>query len=125
MADLVRHYGRRVAAVGLCAPAVYTPEAWDVPFGTGEGRFSELIRTPGSWRDSPALEPFRTYEGRAVPAVPGTDTVIPPAVTQAVQDALSARADYTRLELPDADHMLGLWLHDHPEDRREFVKTLL
>ncbi|MFF5545862.1 hypothetical protein [Streptomyces olivaceoviridis] len=64
MPDLVRHYGRRVAAVGLGAPAVYTPEAWDVPFGTGEGRFSELIRTPGSRRDSPALEAFRSYEGR-------------------------------------------------------------
>lgn len=125
VADLVRHYGRRVAAVGLCAPAVYTPEAWDVPFGTGEGRFSELIRTPESWRDSPALEAFRSYEGRAVLAVPGTDTIIPPTVTRAVQEALSTRAHCTRFDLPDADHMLGLWLHDHPEDRREFVKTLL
>ncbi|MEW2284321.1 alpha/beta fold hydrolase [Streptomyces sp. NPDC047841] len=125
VADLVRHYGRRVAAVGLCAPAVYPPAAWDVPFGTGEGRFSELIRTPDGWRDSPALEAFRAYEGRAVLAVPGTDTIIPPAVTRAVQEALSTRADCTRLDLPDADHMLGRWLHDHPGDRREFVKTLL
>ncbi|BCM66433.1 hypothetical protein EASAB2608_01767 [Streptomyces sp. EAS-AB2608] len=125
VADLVRHYGRRVESVGLCAPAVYTPEAWDVPFGTGDGRFSALIRTPDSWRQSPALEAFRAYEGRAVLAVPGTDTVVPPEVTHAVEEALSARARCTRLELPDAEHMLGLWFRDHAEDRREFVRALL
>ncbi|GGM25441.1 hypothetical protein GCM10010129_82490 [Streptomyces fumigatiscleroticus] len=125
VADLVRHYGRRVVALGLCAPAVYAAEAWDVPFGAGNGRFSEIIRTPGSWRASPALQALRAYEGRAVLAVPGTDAVIPPAVTEAVQEALAARARYTRLELPDADHRLGLWFRDHADARRELVSALL
>ncbi|MFF7471701.1 alpha/beta fold hydrolase [Streptomyces sp. NPDC008092] len=125
VADLVRHYGDRAAAIGLCSPAVYTPESWDVPFGEGNGRFTELIRTPDSWRASPALEALRTYPGRAVLAVPGTDAVIPPQVTEAVQDALRARSRYTRFELPDAEHRLGLWFRDHPDDWREFVATLL
>ncbi|NUR04495.1 MAG: alpha/beta fold hydrolase [Streptomyces sp.] len=125
VADLVRHYGDRVAALGLCAPAVYTAEAWDVPFGDGNGRFSEIIRQPDSWRAAHALEVLRAYEGRAVLAVPGTDAVIPPAVTEAVQDALAARAQYTRFDLPDAQHRLGLWFRDHAEDRREFVESVL
>ncbi|MFE9900210.1 alpha/beta hydrolase [Streptomyces achromogenes] len=125
VADLMRHYGRRVAAVGLCAPAVYGPDAWDVPFGTGDSRFSELIRTPDSWRDSPALEVFRAYEGRTVLAVPGHDTVIPAAVTEAIQEALSERSRFSRLDLPDAEHILGLWFRDHDGDRREFVTRLL
>ncbi|WP_225830974.1 alpha/beta hydrolase [Streptomyces sp. NK08204] len=125
VADLMRHYGRRVAAVGLCAPAVYAPEAWDVPFGDGRGRFSEIIRTPDGWRTSVALETLRTYGGRAVLAVPGADTVIPPAVTEAVHEALSARAQFTRLELPDAEHRLGLWYRDHAEDRQELASVLL
>lgn len=125
VADLVRHYGTRVAAVGLCSPAVYASDAWEVPFDNRQGRFGEIIRTPDSWRTSPALEVFRTYEGRAVLAVPGTDAVIPPAVTEAVQDALSARARYSRFELPDAEHRLGLWFRDHAEDRQAFVECLL
>ncbi|CAL9314427.1 alpha/beta hydrolase [Streptomyces sp. SudanB182_2057] len=125
VADLMRHYGRRVAAVGLCAPAVYGQDAWDVPFGNGDSRFSELIRTPDSWRGSPALEVFRAYAGRAVLAVPGHDTIIPAAVTEAVQEALSERARFSRFDLPDAEHMLGLWFRDHAEDRREFVTRLL
>jgi pimeloyl-ACP methyl ester carboxylesterase len=125
VADLARYYGDRVAALGLCAPAVYAPEAWDVPFGEGDGRFSGIIRTPDSWRRSPALDTLRAYEGRAVLVVPGTDTVIPPAVTQAVQESLSTRARFTRLELPHATHQLGLWFRDSPDDCREFADALL
>jgi lysine/ornithine N-monooxygenase len=98
---------------------VYGAEAWDVPFGEGDGRFSRIIRAPGSRREAPALDVLRAYEGRAVLVVPGTDAVIPPEVTEAVQDALTARAQYIRMEMPDAEHQLGLWFRDHAEDRRE------
>ncbi|MDX3243768.1 alpha/beta hydrolase [Streptomyces sp. ME18-1-4] len=125
VADLAAEYGPRVTALGLCSPAVYSAQAWEVPFGEGDGEFSAIIRRPGSWREAPALDVLRAYEGRAVLAVPGTDAVIPPEVTAAVQDALTARARYTRFELPDAGHRLGLWFHDHADDRREFVTSLL
>ncbi|WP_329164366.1 alpha/beta fold hydrolase [Streptomyces sp. NBC_01267] len=125
VADLVRYYGDRVAALGLCAPAVYTAEAWEVPFGNGNGRFSSIIRRPDSWREAPALQVLQAYEGRAVLAVPGTDAVIPPAVTESVQDALTARAQYTRFDLPDAQHQLGMWFRDHGDDRRDFVEAVL
>ncbi|MFF3940300.1 alpha/beta hydrolase [Streptomyces phaeofaciens] len=125
VADLAAHYGSRVTSLGLCAPAVYAAGAWDVPFGAGDGEFSAIIRRPGSWREAPALDVLRAYPGRAVLAVPGTDAVIPPEVTRAVQDALGARARYTRFELPDAGHRLGLWFRDHAGDRREFVRAVL
>ncbi|MFF4674929.1 DUF4157 domain-containing protein [Streptomyces sp. NPDC001279] len=113
VADLVRHYGDRVAALVLCAPAVYTAKAWDVPFGDGNGRFSGVIRQPDSWREAP-LEVLRAYEGRTVLTVPGTDAVIPPAVTEA---ALAARARYTRFDLPDVQHPLGIWFREHGDDK--------
>ncbi|MEU6815270.1 alpha/beta fold hydrolase [Streptomyces sp. NPDC046860] len=125
VADLVRHYGRRVVAVGLCAPGVFAAAAWDEPFGDGTGAFTRILRTPDSWRDSPALPALRAFEGRAVLVVPGTDAVIPAEVTKAVEEALSARARYTRLELPDAEHALGMWLRDHPEDGRKLAAELL
>ncbi|MEG8275886.1 alpha/beta fold hydrolase [Streptomyces sp. AHA2] len=125
VADLARHYGDRVAALGLCAPAVYAAQAWDVPFGAGDGRFSEVIRTEGSWRGSPALDVLRAYEGRAVLAVPGRDEVVPAAVTEAVSEALARRSQFTHREFPGARHRLGLWFRDHAEERREFVTDVL
>ncbi|MFD7390709.1 alpha/beta hydrolase [Streptomyces sp. NPDC059852] len=124
-ADVVARYGERVVALGLCAPAVYAAEAWDVPFGTGDGRFSEIIRRPGGWRGAPALEVLRAYSGRAVLAVPETDAVIPAEVTGAVRDALSARARFTRVDVRGAEHMLGLWFESHATDRRTFVDAVL
>ncbi|MFF3449328.1 alpha/beta hydrolase [Streptomyces sp. NPDC002667] len=135
-ADLVRHYGKRAVALVLCAPAVYAAEAWPLPFEDPESaprqdgraaqsRFSGILRTPDSWRRTSALDVLRDYEGRAVLVVPSTDAVIPPAVTRAVAEALGARADFTRLELPDADHFLGLWFRDHAEDRRRLVDLAL
>ncbi|NEB05835.1 alpha/beta fold hydrolase [Streptomyces sp. SID13726] len=125
VADLARHYGDRVTALALCAPAVYAAEAWDLPFGDGDGDFTTVIRRPDSWHRSPALDALRSYAGRAVLVVPGTDSVIPPQVTEAVQRALAHRARFTRLELPDADHQLGMWLRDHGGDRLELVTALL
>ncbi|MET7850891.1 alpha/beta fold hydrolase [Streptomyces avermitilis] len=125
VADLAGHYGERVTALGLCAPAVYAAAAWPVPFGAGDGRFSEIIRAADSWREAPALDVLRAYGGRAVLAVPGTDTVIPPAVTAAVTAALATNAQFSLVELPDAEHTLGLWFRDHEDDRRRFVDAVL
>ncbi len=55
VADLVRHHGDRASAIGLCSPAVYTPKAWDVPFGDGTGRFTEPAQTPGTAVRTPAV----------------------------------------------------------------------
>ncbi|MEV7283592.1 alpha/beta fold hydrolase [Streptomyces sp. NPDC093252] len=125
VADLAAHYGDRVAALALCAPGIYAADAWDLPFGQSDGPFTRLIRTPDSWRDSPALDALRAYAGRAVLAVPGTDEIIPQAVTDAVRDALAARSRCTRLAFPDADHFLGAWLRDHADARHALVTTLL
>ncbi|WP_246562162.1 alpha/beta hydrolase [Streptomyces roseirectus] len=125
VADLLAHYGERVTAIALAAPAVYAPEAWDERFGDGDAEFTRIIRTKDSWRTSPALTALRAYEGRAVLLVPGTDDVIPPEVTESIEDALTTSAQYTRLELPDATHQLGLWYRDHPESARQLTHHLL
>ncbi|WP_327235046.1 alpha/beta fold hydrolase [Streptomyces sp. NBC_01317] len=122
VADLAAHYGPRVTTIGLCAPAVYARRAWEVPFADG---FTGVIRTPDSWRDSAALDAFRTFTGRAVLLVPAHDTVIPPAVTRAVAEALATRADLTHLVHADADHKLGLWLRENAKERGEFADALL
>ncbi|MFJ2738643.1 alpha/beta hydrolase [Streptomyces sp. NPDC087440] len=125
VADLAAHYRDRVVAIGLGAPAVYAARAWPVAFGAG---FTGIIRTPDSWRDSPALDVFRELPAgvRAVLATPAVDAVIPPSVTEAVEEALGAsRAEYVRLVLPEADHRLSLWFASDAASREGFVDALV
>jgi hypothetical protein len=120
--DLLGTYGPRVAAVGLCAPAVYTKAAWHTPF---DQRFTMQIRVQGAWADSGALESFGRYPGRAVLVLPQSDAVIPPAVSRAVTAALARNSTLVPLSFPGSDHRLGMWLGEHPEDRRRLVQALM
>lgn len=122
VADLLELYGRRVAAIVLCAPGMYGKDAWDVPFGAG---FTELIRRPESWRDSRALETYARFGGRAVLVVPEQDAVIPAAVTGLLRTALATRADFSVHRLTGAGHQLGAWLTDHAQARADIINTLL
>ncbi|MFD9789679.1 alpha/beta fold hydrolase [Streptomyces sp. NPDC059070] len=138
VADLAAHYGSRVAGIGLCAPAVYADEAWAEPFGAEPGapgtppgapvsRFTEILRTPDSWRDSRALDVFRSLRTRVVLAVPAVDEIIPAAVTEAVATALAEgnESRCTRLVFEGAHHRLGVWLREHPVERARFVDEVL
>ncbi|WP_431033990.1 alpha/beta hydrolase [Streptomyces sp. P6-2-1] len=122
VADLVASYGRRVAALALCAPGIYGRAAWDVPFGDG---FTELIRRPASWRDSRALEAYGRFAGRALLVVPERDEVVPEEVTWLLRTALSARAGLAVLRLAGAGHALGPWLSERPQARAQLIDSLL
>ncbi|MEU9487596.1 alpha/beta fold hydrolase [Streptomyces decoyicus] len=123
VADLAAHYGPRVTSIGLCAPAVYAADAWTVPFGAG---FTEIIRTPESWRTSPAFAVFRSLSIRAVLATPADDAVIPPAVTEAIASALgTSRSRFARFVHPGADHRIGSWFADNSVPRSRFVAAVL
>lgn len=138
VADLAAHYGSRVAGIGLCAPAVYADAAWSEPFGAEPGapgtppgapvsRFTEILRTPDSWRGSRALDVFQALRTRVVLAVPEVDEIIPYAVTEAVTQALAAgnESRFTRLAFEGAHHRLGVWFRQHPVERGRFVDAVL
>ncbi|GGP74626.1 hypothetical protein GCM10010278_61040 [Streptomyces melanogenes] len=138
VADLAAHYGSRVAGIGLCAPAVYADAAWSEPFGAEPGapgtppgapvsRFTEILRTPDSWRGSRALDVFRALRTRVVLAVPEVDEIIPYVVTEAVAQALAEGNEprFTRLVFEGAHHRLGMWFKEHPLERGRFVDAVL
>lgn len=128
--DLAAHLGDRVRTVCLCAPAVYAPEAWKLPFGEaletgGDSAFTQVIRQPGSWRTSHALDVQRAYTGRAVLIVPEHDEVIPPEITEEIEAALRTRSRFAKLVVEGARHRLGAWMSEHPEDRARLLALCL
>jgi len=107
--------------VVLGAPAAYAPEAWKIPFGSG---FTEILRTPQSWLNSPVFDTYAEFAGRAALIVPDDDRVIPPGVTLRIEAALRRNSRFTRVVFPGSPHTLGQWLSEHPADRAQVVSLV-
>ena len=99
----------------LIVPAMYTPEAYEVPFNGG---FSEIIRSHRSWERSDAWEILRGFTGKLLVVAAEHDTVIPREVVQRTFES-AAQAQFRDLYIvPGASH-LGLFAA-----KAEFIKVV-
>ena len=86
----------------LLVPAVYTPQAYEAPFGPA---FSAVIRVPGSWQDSDAFSILEEFKGKLLVIAAEADAVIPMAVIQKIQ-ASARQAETNRLHIvPESRHL--------------------
>ena len=92
-----------VANLVLLVPAMYTREAYAVPFASG---FTELIRAKESWRRSDAWELLRSYRGRLLTVAGKDDAVIPPEVIQMIYANAPVAQERALLEIGGAGHFL-------------------
>jgi len=94
-----------VASLILLVPAVYTPQAYETPFGPA---FSAVIRVPGSWQDSDAFRILAGFNGNLLVIAAEADAVIPTAVIQKIQ-ASARQAETNRLHIVPASRHLSLF----------------
>ena len=70
---------RAVDALVLVVPGVYTPKAYELPFGSG---FSAAIRKERSWDESDAWALLEKFTGRLLVVAAEHDTVIPSEIPE-------------------------------------------
>lgn len=115
--------GDRVNGLGLFCPAVYAAEAETLAFGP---EFTELIRTPESWRDSLALKDAARFAGRAAIVIGDEDEVIPKEVISSLKHVLGESSTELHVEiLPGVTHQLAKWLTAHESQSRAIVRYLV
>lgn len=86
----------------LLVPAVYTPRAYDLPFGPA---FSAAIRTPGSWQGSDAFTILSRFEGNLLIVAAESDDVIPREIPESIF-AAAQKASSRRLHIvPGSGHL--------------------
>lgn len=102
----------RVDALVLIVPGVYTPSAYEVPFGPG---FSAVIRRERSWSDSDAWDILSRFEGRLLVIAAEHDATIPLEIPQRLV-AAATRAQSSRLHVVQGAEHNRLWslLAEHP-----------
>ncbi len=85
----------------LLVPAVYTPRAYDIFFGT---EFSAAIRAPGSWQDSDAFPIMSQFKGNLLIVAAEIDEVIPEAVIQGIYTAADSARSREIHVVPNSRH---------------------
>lgn len=104
----------RVDALVLIVPGVYTPAAYEVPFGPD---FSAVIRRERSWADSDAWEILSRFEGRLLVIHAEHDAVIPLEIPERLV-AAATRAKSRQLHIVRGAEHNRLWslLEETPAD---------
>jgi pimeloyl-ACP methyl ester carboxylesterase len=95
----------RVDALVLIVPGVYTPSAYEVPFGPD---FSAVIRRERSWADSDAWAILSRFEGRLLVIAAEHDAVIPLEIPQRLV-AAATRAQSSELHVVRSAEHNRLW----------------
>lgn len=110
---------RALEALVLVVPGVYTPEAYDLPFGAG---FSAVIRQERSWERSDAWDILGNFTGRLLVIAAEHDAVIPREIPERLF-ASAHQASWRKLcVVPGAEHnRLFSRLAERPI---EFEKTM-
>jgi uncharacterized protein len=89
----------------LLVPAVYTPRAYDLSFGS---EFSATIRALGSWQDSDAFSIMSEFKGNLLVIAAEVDDVIPIEVTDRIY-ASAKNAESKLLHIVPGSRHLSLF----------------
>jgi pimeloyl-ACP methyl ester carboxylesterase len=96
---LLRHYA--IGNLLLIVPAMYTAEAYPVPFNGG---FTEIIRRPESWQASDGWALLSRFTGRLLLVAGEHDAVIPPGVIRRIYESAANAKERTLYVAPGASH---------------------
>jgi pimeloyl-ACP methyl ester carboxylesterase len=114
---------RPIESLVLVVPGVYTPAAYEIPFGS---EFSALIRQERSWDQTDAWALLAQYKGRLLVIAAENDEVIPAEIPSRL--VLSAvQASWRKLHVvPGAAHnRLFSLLEERPDDFQACMALVL
>ena len=110
-----------VQTLVLICPAIYSRSAYAVPFEEG---FSQIIRRPGSFLDSDALDLLSQFRGKLLVIVGEKDEVIPIQVIDLIVSNATLASEVKLLKIPESPHLILSWLELRPDLKSEIFSTI-
>jgi len=109
-------------ALVLIVPGVYTPDAYDIPFGTS---FRQIIRQTNSWQNSDAWEIIHQFKGKLLIVSVQDDEVIPDEIPLNLFNAATQCQWKHHLIIPNAQHKHILnYIFETPQLKYKFLYYL-
>lgn len=106
----------------MLAPAVYTKEAYTVPFGQN---FSSIIRSPLSWEKTDAWKSIGQFSGNLLIFQAEKDQVIPKGLIDRLYEESVSVKSKKNIIFKNATHPLTDWLTEHPEELKITISEIV
>jgi len=100
----------KINSLVLFCPAVYTIEAFDVPFND---EFTKIISEKESLLESDAFEILENFQGKILIFIGSADEVIPKKLLDLLDESLNKLKSKEIVMIPDCPHAIHLWLVRH------------
>jgi pimeloyl-ACP methyl ester carboxylesterase len=111
-----------VGSLVLFCPAAYAAEATDKPF---DSRFSDVIRKPNSFLNSPAFSTLHEFTGNLIVICGANDKTIPREVVDLYYDSAKRASSRELIWVEDAGHQIHTFLETHPDVRENIVRKII
>jgi len=87
----------------LFCPAIYTPEAFNLPF---DERFSNVIRKPESWKNAEVIKSLQNFTGKILIMIGEKDEVIPKGVIELINSNAMSAVRKEIFIIPNVGHQI-------------------
>lgn len=102
----------------LMCPGIYNRTAFNVQFDSG---FTEILRTPESWKNSDAVDILREFKGNLLVLIGSEDATIPKGVIQLIDDSAKKTKRKEIMIVPGAPHAIQAWMIQNPDKAVEIA----
>jgi len=110
-----------VARLCLAIPAAYATRAYEVPFGP---QFSQILRTPGSWRQSDAFDLVADFQGHLLVVSAEEDQVVPQEIPHTYVKRAAQSASRQHHIIARAGHKLSEHYAREPQARQDVYRLM-
>lgn len=97
----------------LFCPAIYDKKAYNIRFDAG---FTEVIRTPESWRNTDVLPLLEEFTGKLLIVMGDKDEVIPREVIELIINNAKKANKKEVYIIPDCPHRINTWVLNHEKE---------
>lgn len=106
----------------LFCPALYDKNAYNVRFDQG---FTEIIRTPDSWKNSDVLDLLKKFKGNILIITGTKDEIIPSDVIELIMRHTPNAAKKELYWIPECPHKIFNWLSDKEDELNIIQQKIL
>lgn len=113
----------RPHTIVLFAPALYTDDVYETPFGTD---FTAAIRKPESWKQASAvLSLLEGYTGQLLIFIGEEDEVVPRGVIDLLDTHSTQVSRKEIVRLPGCDHSIHSYISENAQIKEEVIHKIL